>query len=61
MITVLLLTLTSIIATNQTLCYLLAQFSSRGPRYEVSRYCPAAVFMMHSVLYGKSRPRASTY
>ena len=31
------------------------------PRYEVSRYCSAAIPMVHSVLYGKSRPRVFTY
>ena len=60
MITVVLVILTSIIATNQTLCYPLGLFSSGGRRHDVSRYCSAAVFMVHSVLYGKSRRRSLT-
>jgi hypothetical protein len=55
MITVVLLTLTSIIATNQTLCYLLALIQRQRSRNDLSRYCSAAVLMGHSDLYGKSR------
>lgn len=49
--------ISSIIATNETLCYLLGIIcEATGPRYEDTRYCEDAPGMMHSALYGKSRP-----
>jgi len=47
--------ITSIIATNETLCYLLRRFAAQKVTIEDTRYCPAALHIMHSALYGKSR------
>ena len=50
--------ISSIMTTNETLCYLLAQCArQQRPRFEDTRYCPDAPDMMHSGLYGKSRRR----
>jgi hypothetical protein len=49
--------ITSIIATNATLCYLLGPFVAQKVTIEDTRYCPAALHIMHSALYGKSRRR----
>ena len=46
----------SIIATNETLCYLLEQLARQRAAIEDTRYCPGGLGMMHSGLYGKSRP-----
>ena len=46
--------ISSIIATTETLCYLLEHLRATGPRFEDTRYCPAGPGMMHSGLYGKS-------
>ena len=55
--------ITSIIATIETLCYLLGvSCEAAEPRLE-TRYCAAPLGMVHSGLYGKSRrgclPRVS--
>ena len=47
--------ITSIIATNETLCYLLRRFAAQKVTIEDTRYCPAALHIMHSALYGPSR------
>jgi len=46
--------ITSIIATNETLCYLLGSFVAQKVTIEDTRYCPAALHIMHSALYGQS-------
>ena len=51
--------ISSIIATNETLCYLLEQDARQQAAIENTRYCPGGLGMMHSGLYGKSRPRIS--
>ena len=48
--------ISSIIATNETLCYLLEQLARQRAAIEDTRYCPGGLGMMHSGLYGKSRP-----
>ena len=48
--------ISSIIATNETLCYLLEQDARQQAAIEDTRYCPGGLGMMHSGLYGKSRP-----
>jgi hypothetical protein len=50
--------ITSIIATIETLCYLLGGFAAQKVTIEDTRYCPAALHIMHSALYGKSRRHA---
>jgi hypothetical protein len=49
--------ISSIIATNETLCYLLEQFARSRGRDEDTRYCATARGMVNSTLYGKSRRR----
>jgi hypothetical protein len=48
--------ISSIIATNETLCYLLEQLARQRAAIENTRYCPGGPRMLHSGLYGKSRP-----
>jgi len=50
--------ISSIIATNETLCYLLEQFARSRGRDEDTRYCATALGMVNSPLYGKSRRRS---
>src|SRR5437879_9452005 len=50
--------ISSIIATNETLCYLLEQFARSRGRDEDTRYCATARGMVNSTLYGKSRRRS---
>jgi hypothetical protein len=47
--------ITSIIATIETLCYLLGPSAAQKVTIEDTRYCPVAVQIMHSGLYGLSR------
>jgi hypothetical protein len=47
--------ITSIIATIETLCYLLGPSAAQKVTIEDTRYCPVALEIMHSGLYGQSR------
>ena len=47
--------ITSIIATIATLCDLLGSSMAQKVTIEDTRYCPAALHIMHSALYGQSR------